>query len=473
MKLLDLYHRLPYGGRCLAASLRGLYLQSWRYGADTSRQVEQALERDRWDAGEWRRFHRRELAALLHRAVTRVPYYRRLWQGRPRAEWQDLRNWPILPKETVRRDPRAFVADDRQPRRMFAEHTSGSTGTPLTLWWSRSTTLAWYALVEARLRGWNEVTRRDRWAIMGGQLVAPVEQSRPPFWVWNAPLRQLYLSSYHLEAQNATAYLDAMSRHRVRYLFGYASAMAALARLIEEQQLTAPPLRVALSNAEPLYPHQRSVIERVFGCPVRDTYGSAELVCGASECSQGTLHMWPEVGWVEIVADDTDESCSPGVTGRLIATGLLNTDMPLIRYQIGDRGALAEEQRECPCGRGLPILERLEGRVDDVIVTPEGRRVGRLDPVFKADFPIREAQIVQQSLERVVLRVVPAPGYDHRIAEELAERLRQRLGRSMAIDVEEVDRLPRSAGGKLRAVVSNLPTSGSIPPAASNSARRR
>ncbi len=455
MTLLDLYHRLPYRGRCLAASLRGLYLRRWRYSADTPRRAREALERDRWDAAAWRDYHREATAEVLHRAVTRVPYYRRLWRGRPDADWQDLGNWPILSKETVRHDPRAFLADDRNPRRMFAEHTSGSTGTPLTVWWSRATAVAWYALVEARVRRWHELTRHDRWAILGGQLVAPVAQRRPPFWVWNAPLRQLYLSSYHLEPAHAGAYLEALARHRVRYLFGYASAMAELSGLVAEQALPAPGLKVAISNAEPLYPHQRRAIESAFGCPARDTYGTAELVCGASECTYGRMHLWPEVGLLEVVADDADQPLEPGRAGRLIATGLLNRDMPLIRYEIGDRGRMAAEVG-CECGRGLPVLEALEGRLDDVVITPDGRRVGRLDPVFKADFPIREAQIVQPDRERLVLKVVPAPGYGPAIAGELVHRLRQRVGPAMEIRVEEVERLPRGAAGKLRAVVSKL-----------------
>ena len=454
MKALDLYHRLPYPGRCLAAGLRGLYLRWWRYGSDTPRLVEEALERDRWSADDWRRYQGRELAAVLERAVNDVPYYRRFWSGRPRAEWQDLSNWPVLRKETVRENPRAFVADDRDPRRMFAEHTSGSTGTPLTLWWSRATVIAWYALVEARLRRWQSLSRRDRWAILGGQLVAPVEQSRPPFWVWNAALRQLYLSSYHLGPAHAAAYLDALARHRTRYLFGYPSALAALGELAVEQGLEAPPLSVALSNAEPLYDHQRRTIETAFGCPARDTYGTAEIVCAASECGHGRLHLWPEVGVHEVLADDADEPLPPGETGRLVATGLLNRDMPLMRYEIGDRVALPASDETCPCGRGLPLLESLEGRLDDVIVTPDGRRVGRLDPVFKADLPLREAQIVQVDRDRVVLRFVPAAGYGSAIAEDLKRRLGQRLGEAMVIEVEEVERLPRTAAGKLRAVVS-------------------
>ncbi len=460
MKLLDLYHRLPYGGRCLAASLNGFYLRWSRYGAVTSRLVGEAVERERWDGRRWQQFHQAALTALLQRAVARVPYYRRYWRRRPRRDWIDLCNWPILTKETVRRDPRAFLADDCRPWQMHSVHTSGSTGTPLSLWRSRSATMRWYALFEARARAWNAVSRHDPWAILGGQLVAPIERRRAPFWVWNAGLKQLYLSSYHLAPANAAAYLEAMVRHRIRYLLGYPSAMAALAQLAEEQQLAAPRLAVALTNAEPLYPRQRRAIESAFGCPVRETYGAAEVACSASECPHGNLHLWPEVGHLEVVTAGRDEPLPPGETGRLIVTGLLNADMPLIRYEIGDRGSLAPVAAECACGRRLPILAAVEGRDDDVVVTPDGRRVGRLDPVFKADLPIREAQIVQESRTRVTLRLVPAPGYGPEVAAELEGAMRHRLGPEMEIAVEEMEQLPRGAGGKLRAVVSRISEEG-------------
>jgi len=451
---LDVYHRLPYTGRCLAASLRGLQLRWWRYDATTPRQVEEAVARESWSAEAWRRWRDDALAALLRRAAARVPYYRELWRGRG-GDPGDLGSWPVLTKEQVRRDPLAFLADDR-PGRMFPEHTSGSTGTPLRLWWSRRASVAWYALQEARVRGWNGVARGESWAILGGQLVAPAARRRPPFWVWNAALRQLYLSSYHLEPRHAAAYLEALERHRVRYLVGYPSAMAALAALAAEQGLEAPPLAVAIANAEPLYERQRALIAGVFRCPVRDTYGTAELVAGASECGAGRLHLWPEVGVTEILADDEDVRAADGEPGRLIATGLLNADMPLVRYEVGDRAALAPADASCPCGRTLPLVASLEGRLDDVVVTPEGRRVGRLDPVFKADLPIREAQIVQTSPERVALRVVPAPGYGPAVAADLARRLGARLGPSMEVAVEEVERLPRGGAGKLRGVVSEI-----------------
>ena len=199
---------------------------------------------------------------------------------------------------------------------------------------------------------------------------------------------------------------------------------------------------MVIANAEPLLPDQRVRIAETFGCDVRDTYGMAEAVVGASECEQGGSHLWPEVGITEI----DDES-------RLICTSLLNADMPLVRYAVGDRALSAPAGERCACGRALPLAARIEGRLDDVVVTPDGRRVGRLDPVFKSDFPIREAQITQESPERVRVRVVAAAGFDHRTPDRIRAALRQRLGK-MEVAVEQVDRIPRGANGKFREVVS-------------------
>jgi phenylacetate-CoA ligase len=145
----------------------------------------------------------------------------------------------------------------------------------------------------------------------------------------------------------------------------------------------------------------------------------------------------------------------------LVSTGLLNADMPLIRYEVGDRVLLAAPGAQCPCGRTLPILESVDGRNDDVIVTPDGRRIGRLDPVFKGGLPISEAQIVQESVGCLRVLLVPALGYHPDHARLVEERLRDRVG-NMEIIVEQHKTLPRSANGKLRAVVSVVSPQSSV-----------
>lgn len=453
MSLLTIYHRLPAGrARSVAATLRGAYLARWRYGPETDRLVGEALERDSWDAARWRAWQERRLAELLHRAATAVPYYRAHWAARraagDRASWEVLANWPVLEKGTVRDHPEALLADGCRRRRMFREHTSGTTGTPLVLWWSRTAVRHWYALFEARARRWYGVDRHTRWAILGGQLVAPVAQRRPPYWVWNAAMHQLYLSAYHLSPASVPQYLGALASYRVRYLLGYTSALEALARATAGHPV--PRLTVAVTNAEPVLAHQREVIEQGLGCPVRETYGMAEGVAAASECDRHRLHLWPEAGVVEALG------ASAGGAGELVATGLLNPDMPLIRYRVGDRATPDPSDERCACGRGLPRLLSIEGRSDDVLYTRDGRPVGRLDPVFKAAGSIAEAQIVQETVDRIRVRLVPTTGFRAAHGQAIAAELRGRMG-PIEVVLEEVAEIPRSANGKFRAVISQLP----------------
>lgn len=159
------------------------------------------------------------------------------------------------------------------------------------------------------------------------------------------------------------------------------------------------------------------------------------------------------------------------VAGRLVATGLLNADMPLIRYETGDRASVAVAQDSypvrlpqdknpvlhlCACGRSLPVLAAIEGRQDDVVITRDGRHIGRLDPVFKADLPILEAQIIQESLDRLRVLYVPTAAYSAADGEMLVQRIHDRVGADMGVVLEAVEEIPRTANGKFRAVISHV-----------------
>jgi len=454
---IQIYHRMPHQLRSIAATLRGAYLHSWRYGVETERLVAEAIEREQWSRERWKLWQAERLAFVLHRAATRVPYYRDQWTARRLRgdirSFEQLENWPLLEKESIRKNPHAFVADDCQTRRMFHEYTSGTTGKPLDLWWSRQTVRAWYALFEARWRRWYGVTMFDRWAILGGQLVVPTSQSRPPFWVWNIALKQLYMSSYHLSRGNIPLYLDALKRHRIVYLFGYTSALYELACEALRLGRTDMKMTVAIANAEPVFPYQRETISRAFQCPVRATYGMAEIVAAAGECNVGALHVWPEVGLLEMFEDG---NVTPGaLQGEIVSTGLINADMPLIRYRVGDMATLRTDSIGCSCGRTMPLMDEIEGRNDDILLTVDGRRIGRLDPVFKVRLPIREAQIIQESLSKIRVLVVPDDGFSNSAANEIIEQIQARLGK-IEVVTEPVEKIPRTANGKFQAVRSKL-----------------
>lgn len=452
-QMLALYHLMPPAARSVAATLRGWYLNRWRLSRSSSRLIDEALDRDHWSPARWEQWRAERLAFVLHRAATRVPYYRDQWAARrrrgDRASWEVLENWPALEKELVRAAPRAFLADDCDLRRMRRETTSGTTGTPLEIWRSRSTVEQLYALAAARTRAWDDISPGARWARLGGQLVTPVQQRRPPFWVWNAAMGQLYLSSYHLAPAMIPHYLDALVDYRIIYLAGYPSAIHALAH--EALRAGRRDLRMAAvyTNAEPLSAEQRQTISAAFQCPVRQTYGMAETVAAASECSYAQLHQWPEAGHIEVQRN-----------GEFVCTGLLNPDMILVRYRIGDRGRLGAESpagASCGCGRTLPLLSAVEGRMDDVLLTRDGRTATALDIVFDGIGPIREAQIVQERLDLVRVRVAPAPGFTAAHERNITTGLRERMGEIQVV-IDRVEVIPRTANGKLRAVVCNLST---------------
>jgi phenylacetate-CoA ligase len=420
--------------------------------------VAEALDREQWSREQWTSWQQERLSQVLDHAAKTVPYYRNQWAERrragDRASWEHLENWPVLEKEELRKNPAAFLADGRDRRRMYHLGTSGTTGKSLDLWWSRATARAWYALFEARVKRWNGVSTQDRWAILGGQVVTRSSQTRPPFWVWNSALNQLYMSSYHLAPQLIPHYLDAIRRYRVRYILGYTSSLYAIAQEMLWSGYPTLNLDVVITNAEPLPDHQREVIKEAFGCAVRETYGIAEIAVSASECAEGHLHLWPEAGLLEVL--DGKAEVENGTPGVAVCTGFLNTDMPLIRYRIGDRAAASDPNEHCSCGRTLPMLSAIEGRIDDVLYTIDGRRIGRLDPAFKRSLPIREAQIIQDAINRVTVRYVPAPGFSSAAAGSIAKELQMRMG-AIEVALEQVSELPRGPNGKLRAVICNLP----------------
>jgi Coenzyme F390 synthetase len=132
---------------------------------------------------------------------------------------------------------------------------------------------------------------------------------------------------------------------------------------------------------------------------------------------------------------------------------MINQDMPLVRFAVGDRGALATEQR-CACGRTLPILSHIEGRTNDLLVAPDGRRVYWLNPIIYG-LPIRQAQIIQETLDRLRIIYVPAPGFTEAAEREITARLHQRLG-AVSVVFDAVESIPREANGKFKGVRCDL-----------------
>jgi phenylacetate-CoA ligase len=301
----------------------------------------------------------------------------------------------------------------------------------------------------ARALAWAGV-EGGRSATFAGRTLVPSGDPHPrSVWRWNPAMRNRLFSSYHLSPRNAPAYSRALCAWAPDYVDSYPSAVSTLAALFREQGLPAPRLRAVITSSETLLDSQRDAIAETFGARCFDQYGCTEQTVYVSQCETGTYHVHPEYGIVEVLGA-TGEPVAPGESGELVCTSFTNDAFPLLRYRMGDMATAGEPG--CACGRAFPVLQRIEGRMDDLLVTPDGRRVGRLDPVFKGRRTIAEAQIVQESALDVRVRLVPAAGYADADGESVARELRARLSPEMRVRIERVEGIERGPSGKFRAV---------------------
>ena len=181
--------------------------------------------------------------------------------------------------------------------------------------------------------------------------------------------------------------------------------------------------------------------------------GRSRAACSSASAQQGRYHVSPDVGVVEIL-DEAGQPCPPGTLGEVVCTGLHNTLQPLIRYRIRDMARWARDQ-QCPCGWHTAILESLEGRIEDMCITPDGRQMLRFDTVFKGVESIKLTQVVQEKIDRFVIYVVPSEGFNAHDIETIQKNMRLHVG-DVETRVECVDHIEKTPSGKFRAVQCKL-----------------
>lgn len=417
----QIYNRLPVWAQTLAVNIASAGNFRCKYGSDFHRFLAQLQANEKKSRDQLEAEQQRAVRELLAYAVARVPAYK----GRSPEK---LSEWPVLQKSEINEN---FLSDECDRRSLMMQNTSGTTGAPLTVYFTRR-----YHEMEMAFRwrhkAWAGCPFLSRGVYASGHAVVPGAQTQPPFWREDKVERRLLCSSYHLTPANLPAYNAAIAAYRPDFIHGYPSSLFLLGGYKPRAVFTA---------SETLLDFQRAAIERNFGAKVFNWYGNTEFTCNIIECAAGNLHYRTDYGVLELLDDDT-----------MIVTGLNNRAMPLIRYRVGDRAVA--KPGTCACGCAFPLIERIEGRVEEYVRTPDGRFVGRLDHLFKDVRHVREAQIVQTKLDELVLRVVKTGDFEE--APVRAEA-RQRLGDAMRIQFEYVDAIERTAAGKFRFIVSQLP----------------
>jgi phenylacetate-CoA ligase len=237
-----------------------------------------------------------------------------------------------------------------------------------------------------------------------GDMVVKADQMEPPFGVYNLAEKQLILSSYHLSERNMPWYIAAIRKFSPDAIQAYPSSIFALAGYMAEMNL--PPLKTGaiFTSSEMLLEKQKEMIQRYFGSKVYDHYGNAERNVMFGTCEKGQYHVMPEYGFTEFLPVKGNKELY-----EIVGTSFINSAMPLIRYRTGDMVELGKS--DCECGRAFQVVKRIIGRHDDLIVTPDGRKLGRLDHIFKEINGVHKAQIIQEKDYSLVIRVIPLKNY--------------------------------------------------------------
>lgn len=404
-----------------------------------------------WDPERLEARRRELLAELIRVAAREVPFYRSLWAGARPEEIRDpadLVRLPAATKEALRAGyPRLTTRDTGQ--RTYETSSSGSTGAnfivredPETTGWHRAS-----FLLALEWSGW----RIGESHLQTGMTLRRGLQKG----VKDLLLRCRYASAFDLSDAALDRSLDLLERHRIEHLRGYPGSLYFLARRALQRGWNRP-LRGLVTWGDNLYVHYRETIERAFGARVLDTYGIGEGMQVSAQCERrGLYHLHALDAIVEAV-DDAGRPVPPGQPGNLLLTRLHPGPMPLIRYRVGDLGVLSEQP--CPCGRGFATMVSIEGRDTDVVVTPSGNRlIVHFFTGILSHFPeIESFQVVQETREAILVRVVPAAGFSRETADRVVAALREK-GADLDIELETVPEIPAAASGKRRFVISRLP----------------
>jgi phenylacetate-CoA ligase len=338
---------------------------------------------------------------------------------------------------------------------VFQYTTGGSSGEPLIFYFGRERQAS-DAAGRMRARRWWGVEPGEREAYLWG---APVELNKTDRikTLRDRLVNQLVLNAFAMSPERMDAYLDALQAWQPKCLYGYASSVALLAAHAEARQrkLRLPNLRVVCTTGEPLYPHQRELIARVFGAPVANEFGSRDIGFTAHEAPSGQMLLMSESHIIEVL-DEAGQPVAPGEAGEAVITNLTSAAQPFIRYRTGDVLRLSSEP--AAGGQGLHVIAEVTGRQTDFVVAADGRVMHALAVIYvlRAVPGIAQFKCIQHAIDRMEVQIVPDASWNEAARDAVVAGLQARLGEALKVELSLLDDIQPEASGKHRYVVSHV-----------------
>ena len=454
--IYQLYRRAPAPLKAAGDALYRFIPERFLRSRQTRKKLALLEDMQWWDDERRDAWRLEKLRHLLIHAGTHVPYYRELFRELDFTPEEisglaDIAVLPVLTIDMVRELGDRLLPENLDRHDTYISASSGSTGRYIELR-RDSSYYAWEQAFLLRYMRWHGVKLHWRYAIFYSAIMdAPVtSDDHPPYERFR---NRLILSQFHTDDRSIDFYCDLLADFRPDHLTVSPNILLLFTRRCRRRGI-APPFvpRFFLCSAENLYEEHRREMEEYWGCPVYDRYGHNEGCVSAAECPEKGFHLSTELGHAEFLREDGTPA-APGEAARVIATGFFTHAMPLIRYDTRDIGRYSDAR--CSCGRTLPLLDAIDGRADDVILTHDGRPISAMRAVFSRTAGIRLTQIVQEVPGEIVIRIVPDEHYDERVKDVILGNLHRDIGEGV-LDVrfELVEDVERAPSGKVRLVRS-------------------
>lgn len=449
--------RSPRRQKNLSAAVSKYFLHPVSDLLDCSEKLQEwvRLERNQWEPIEQKRKRQWEqLQAALRYARENCEFYRNRIPTAPPDE-VEFRRLPLLQKDDVRRFPERLISRAFSRSVLREATTGGSTSMSLKVFFNKRCQERRNAVAMRcdRWAGWD--LGHGRGALWGNPppIVTPKQRLR------NALLDRItYLDTLRLTDKAMMEFIRRLRDKGIHFLFGHAHSLFVFANFVRSREIRDLDIRGIVATSMVLLERERYVIESVFGCPVTNRYGCEEVGLIACECEMHDgLHVNVDHLYVEVLREDGSPA-APGEDGRIVVTDLINRGMPFIRYEVGDMGKTSN--RACSCGRGLPLLEKINGRMADFFVRLDGSLVAGVSLVERTltAFPgISQLQIVQERLGEMTLNVVPDHEYGLATEEGLIREIRSVFEPETTVIVAMLTAIPQERNGKYRFAICRVP----------------
>ncbi len=424
------------------------------------------LKKSQWlSLDDMRKYQEMKLGQLMTHAYYHVPFYREMFDKlslKPEdiRTIKDLEKLSIINKSVVTENLYlGIMSNSHDKEKILRVTTSGSTGEPFTVYaekkqlemrWAatlRSTEWTGYHFGDRQIRLWHKYLSMKKGEVIKELLDA--------FFT-----RRKFIPAYEISEENIKDFLDDIMRFRPVLLDGYAESYNIIAQHLRNFTYSGHKPKGIMSSGQTLPADSRKRIEEAFGCKVYDKYGAREFAGGlAYQCSeQDGYHVVAECAIIEIL-DKEGRQVKPGEVGEVVITELNNYALPLIRYKLGDFAVAVDGAKQCKCGRGLPLMGNVEGRIQATIL---GTKKQMIPGTFFArlfsnyDYAIRQFQVVQSEFGRITVKIVKANRYDEQVLKNVLMEIKKHLGDDINVDVEFVEVIPLGRTGKRHHSVSHL-----------------